>query len=325
MDAKNSNENRFVIFPLKYQEIYKAYKKAESLQWSDDEINLSHDKVHWKELSVDERYFISHILAFFAASDGIVTENLALRFYNDVQIPEARAFYSFQMYIETVHSIVYSKIIDTLIDDHNERYKLFNAIETLPAVQKKAQWALKWISSNENFDIRLIAFAIVEGVFFSGSFSAIFWIRDRHKGKFPGTMQANELIMRDEGLHQDFAVLLFKTLDCHVSQDTICEIFKEAVEIEIQFMKEALPNKLLGMNIDMMTEHIKYVANRLLKQLGYDPIYENAKQPFTFMDNISIPTVANFFEPSRPTEYNKGNKYSSNYEAKLEFNEEDEF
>jgi ribonucleoside-diphosphate reductase subunit M2 len=304
------NPNRYVIFPLKYPDIYKFYKKAEAMIWSDDEIDLSHDQGHWKDISLDEQIFLKHVFAFFAASDGIVMENLAVRFYNEVQIPEVRCFYSNQLNIENVHSITYSKIIDSIIQNPKERDELFMAVETMPAVAKKAKWATKWIGSNTSFATRLVAFAIVEGVFFSGSFSAIFWLRDRHKGKMPGLIQANELIMRDEGLHQEFAVYLYNNLIVNkLDEKVIREIIMEAVDVEIAFMSAALPNKLMGMNIDLMTSHIKYVANRLVKQLGYNEIYKNVRQPFDFMTNISISTVADFFGPSKETQYNIGDKY----------------
>jgi len=321
-----ANSNRFIIFPLKYPDIFQFYKKAESLVWSDDEIDLSCDVADWKNLSKSEQLFIKHILAFFAVSDGIVMENLAERFISEVQIAEARAFYSQQLFIENVHNIVYGKIILTIIDDIDERNMLFEAINTMPGVAKKAEWALKWISSSESFAVRLIAFAIVEGVFFSGSFSAIFWIRSNYKGLMPGLMQANELIMRDEGMHQDFAVYLYVNyITNKLPFKKIEQIMMEAVEVEIQFMKDALPEKLLGMNIDLMKQHIKYVANRLTKQLGYKEIYPNVVQPFKFMEKMSIQKVANFFEPSRSTDYSKGNKYSADYNQTLELNSDDEF
>ena len=320
------NTNRFVIFPLQYPDIYEFYKTAEALVWSDDEIDLSHDVNDWNTLSKSEQTFIKHILAFFAASDGIVMENLAKRFFDEIQVPEVRSFYSQQLFIENVHSIVYSKIILTIIGDINERNLLFNAVQTMPGVAKKANWALKWISSDEPFAVRLIAFAIVEGVFFSGSFSSIFWIRYTHPGKMPGTMQANELIMRDEGIHQDFAVHshLFHIVN-KPPYEKVKEMMMEAVDVEIQFMKDALPEKLRGMNIDLMTEHIKYVANRLTKQLGYQEIYPGVQQPFPFMNNMSIQRVANFFEPSRSTDYSKGNKYENYDNGVLELNSDDEF
>jgi ribonucleotide reductase beta subunit family protein with ferritin-like domain len=317
------NNERFVIFPLKYKDVYQFYKKAEAMIWSDDEIDLSHDQNHWKKIEPDEQIFLKHIFAFFAASDGIVMENLAIRFFNEVQIPEVRAFYSQQLFIENVHSITYSKIIDTIIQDPHERQYLFNAVQTMPAVAKKAEWALKWISSNESFATRLVAFAVVEGVFFSGSFSAIFWLRNRYRGLMPGIIQANELIMRDEGLHQAFAVFLYNNLNQErLSQEKINEIISGAVNVEIAFMSDALPKHLLGMNIELMTEHIQYVANRLAKQLGYNEIYPDVKQPFEFMTNLSITTVADFFGPSKETQYNIGDKFMG---IPLELKESDIF
>ncbi len=309
---EDQSSERLVI-QIKYPEIFRMFKLAEQLQWTDDEIKLNDDRDHWETLDTDERQFISYILAFFAVSDGIVSENLALRFYQDVVIPEARLFYSFQLYIEAVHSIVYSKIIETLISNITEQKRIFNAINTIPAVRTKAGWVLKWIQSNQSFDVRLIAFIIVEGLFFSGSFSAIYWLRAHHKGKFPGLIQANELIMRDEGIHQDFGILMYKTLKCNVPINIVDEIFNDAVNVEIQFMQAALMVDLNGMNINLMTMFIKYMANRLREQLGFPPLYEGVVQPFPFMDNISISTVADFFGPSRPTEYNKGGKAKSNF------------
>lgn len=317
------NQERFVIFPLKYPEVYLFYKKAEAMIWSDDEIDLSHDQTQWKKIKSDDQRFLKHILAFFAASDGIVMENLAMRFFNEVQIPEVRAFYSHQLFIENVHSITYSKIIDTIIQDPQERQHLFSAVQTMPAVAKKAEWALKWIRSGDSFATRLVAFAIVEGVFFSGSFSAIFWVRNRYPGLMSGLIQANELIMRDEGLHQTFAVYLYTTLIANrLTQSRINEIITEAVDVEIAFMSDALSEPLLGMNINLMSDHIKYVANRLAKQLGYDEIYPNVKQPFEFMTNLSISTVADFFGPSKETQYNIGDKYMN---VPFELNDEDVF
>ncbi len=321
------NNNRFVILPLQYPDIYDFYKVAEASIWGDDEIDLSHDRNDWKIISSLDQQFIKHILAFFAASDGIVMENLALRFFSEVQVPEVRCFYAQQLFIENVHSIVYSKIIDSIIEDRVERQNLFNAVQTMPAVAKKAEWTLKWISSSESFATRIIAFAIVEGIFFSGSFSAIFWIRDRYRGKMPGLMQANELIMRDEGLHQAFAVFLYtKYVVDKLPEERVHEIMKEAVLVEVEFMKSALHENLLGMNISMMEDHIKYVANRLAKQLGYKIIYPGVQQPFAFMENISIPTVADFFGPSRETQYSIRGKFSEgNTDLNLSYDEDDEF
>ena len=317
------NDNRFVIFPLQYREIYQFYKKAEAMIWSDDEIDLSHDPLHWKKITPDEQVFLKHIFAFFAASDGIVMENLAIRFFTGVQIPEVRAFYAHQLFIENVHSITYSKIIDSIIQDPQEQRRLFNAVQTMPAVAKKAEWALKWISSDSSFATRLVAFAIVEGVFFSGSFSAIFWLRNRYRGLMPGIIQANELIMRDEGLHQAFAVYLYNHLIVEkLPRDFIHSIISEAVEVEVAFMSDALPKRLLGMNIELMVDHIQYVANRLAKQLGYDEVYPGVKQPFEFMTNMSITTVTDFFGPSKETQYNIGDKYMG---VPLELQDTDEF
>lgn len=318
------NPNRYVIFPMKYPDIYKFYKMASDSLWSDDEIDFSHDYMHWGKLTDSERTFLKHIFAFFAASDGIVMENLGVRFFNEVQIPEVRAFYSQQLFIENVHSITYSKIIDSIIQDPSEQQQLFNAMHTMSGVSKKAEWALKWISSNKSFATRLIAFAVVEGVFFSGSFSAIFWLRSKYRGLMPGVIQANELIMRDEGLHQDFAIYLYNNLIVNkLEYDDIVAIVSEAVDVEISFMRDALPpDGLLGMNISLMTTHIQFVANRLVKKLGYSDIYPNIRQPFEFMTNMSINVITDFFGLSKATQYNIGDKYMG---VPLELNDTDDF
>merc|ERR1712127_1098105 len=299
------NPRRFVILPIQYGDIWQMYKKAQASFWTAEEVNLEYDLIDWNKLKPDERYFISHILAFFAASDGIVNENLVERFMQEVQIPEARCFYGFQVAIENIHSEMYSLLIDTLIKDREEKERLFNAIETVPAVQKKAQWALRWIGGDGDADAtyaeRIVAFASVEGIFFSGSFAAIFWLKKR--GLMPGLTFSNELISRDEGLHTDFACLMYSHLANKLPEERVKLIVCEAVEIEIEFLTEALPCALIGMNGDLMEIYIKYVADRLLVELGCDKEY-NVENPFDFMENISLDGKTNFFE-KRVGEYQK--------------------
>merc|ERR1711936_299981 len=264
------NPNRFVILPIQYDDIWAMYKKAQASFWTAEEVDLEKDLRDWNEkLKEDERYFISHVLAFFAASDGIVNENLVERFMQEVQIPEARCFYGFQIAIENIHSEMYSLLIDTYIKDRQERNKLFNAIETFPAIKKKAEWALRWINANNaTYAERIVAFASVEGIFFSGSFASIFWLKKR--GLMPGLSFSNELISRDEGLHTDFACLMFKHLVNKPSKARIMEIVCDAVEIECEFLTEAQPVRLIGMNHELMVQYIKFVADRLLLELGCD-------------------------------------------------------
>lgn len=279
------NPDRFVLFPIQHMSIWQMYKKHEASFWTAEEIDLAHDR--FDDLTKDEQHFIKHVLAFFAASDGIVLENLVARFMKDVQLPEARCFYGFQLAMENVHSETYSLLIDTYIKDSAEKTRLFKAIETMPSVMKKAQWALKWVESQRSFAERLVAFAIVEGVFFSGSFCAIFWLKKR--GLMPGLTFSNELISRDEGLHCDFACLLYKKyIQKKLSQKQIEEVVREAVAIEEDFVTESLPVRLIGMNATMMCEYIKFVANRLVTTLGHDPVFPGAKNPFSWMELISL-------------------------------------
>lgn len=298
---------RFCMFPVKYQDLWEMYKKAQASFWTAEEVDLSVDVQQWEMLSQSEKNFISHILAFFAASDGIVLENLAARFLNDIQIPEARAFYGFQIAIENIHSEMYSLLLETYIKDPTEKDKLFNAIENIPCVAKKARWALNWIQSSCSFAERLVAFACVEGIFFSGSFCAIFWLKKR--GLMPGLTFSNELISRDEGLHCDFACLLYSFLQKKLHQEKVHQIVLEAVDIEIEFVCDALPCALIGMNASMMSQYIKFVADRLLGALGY-PRYYNAGNPFEWMEFISLQGKANFFE-RRVGEYQKASVMSS--------------
>mmetsp|Transcript_7928 Transcript_7928/g.11758 ORF Transcript_7928/g.11758 Transcript_7928/m.11758 type:complete len:329 (+) Transcript_7928:115-1101(+) len=304
------NPNRFVLFPIQHDDVWKMYKKAEASFWTAEEVDLQQDIVDWKRLNEDEQYFIKHILAFFAASDGIVMENLAQRFMTEVQLPEARSFYGFQIAIENIHSEMYSLLIDTYIKDEKEKAHLFNAIETVPAVKKKAEWALKWIDSEEaSFATRLIAFACVEGIFFSGSFCSIFWLKKR--GLMPGLTFSNELISRDEGLHCDFACMLYRMLKyTQLDKEVLTNIIKEAVEIEKEFVCDSLPVDLIGMNAKLMSVYIEFVADRLIDALGGDKIYK-VKNPFSFMDLISMEGKTNFFE-KRVGEYAKSGVADNN-------------
>lgn len=296
------NPRRFVIFPIEYPDIWQMYKKAEASFWTVEEVDLSKDMVHWERLNEDEKHFISHVLAFFAASDGIVNENLVERFSQEVQVTEARCFYGFQISIENVHSEMYSLLIDTYISDPDEREKLFNAIETLPCVKRKADWAINWINdSTSTFGERVVAFAAVEGIFFSGSFAAIFWLKKR--GLMPGLTFSNELISRDEGLHCDFACLMFSHLVNKPSKERIIQIIKDAVVIEQEFLTEALPVALIGMNCNLMRRYIEFVADRLLVELGCNKVY-CVENPFDFMEHISLEGKTNFFE-KRVGEYQK--------------------
>jgi len=288
------NKSRFVLFPLRYKAVWEMYKKAEASFWVAEEVDLSGDLVHWARLTEDERHFIKHVLAFFAASDGIVVENLAVRFMKEVQIPEARCFYGFQIAIENIHSEMYSLLIDTYVKDGDEKNHLFNAIETVPTVKKKAEWALRWIDSQDgSFAERLIGFAAVEGIFFSGSFCSIFWLKKR--GLMPGLCFSNELISRDEGLHCEFACLLYRMLNNRPSPSVPTQIIREAVEIEKEFVSESLPVALIGMNATLMCQYIEFVADRLLVSLGCEK-YWNATNPFDWMESISLTAKANFFE-----------------------------
>merc|ERR1711992_349042 len=297
------NPQRFVILPIQYDDIWRMYKKAQASFWTAEEVDLEKDLKDWNEkLKDDEKYFISHVLAFFAASDGIVNENLVERFMQEVQIPEARCFYGFQVAMENIHSETYSLLIDTLIKDSEEKTHLFNAIETIPAVQKKAEWALKWINAeNATYAERVVAFASVEGIFFSGSFASIFWLKKR--GLMPGLTFSNELISRDEGLHTDFACLMYRHLANKPSKARVYEIIKDAVIIEQEFLTEALPCNLIGMNCDLMVQYIKFVADRLLVELECDKVYKTSN-PFDFMEAISLEGKTNFFE-KRVGEYQK--------------------
>ena len=296
------NKDRFVIFPIKHHDLWEWYKKCEASFWTAEEIDLHQDLTDWKtKLNDDERYFIKHILAFFAASDGIVNENLAENFVNEVQYSEAKFFYGFQIMMENIHSETYSLLIDTYVKDDAEKDKLFNAIETFPAIKKKADWALKWIES-DSFAERLIAFAGVEGIFFSGAFCSIFWLKKR--GLMPGLTFSNELISRDEGVHCDYAVHLHNNhLVNKVPKERITEILTDALDIEKEFITESLTVSLIGMNAKLMTQYLEFVTDRLLVELNCDKVY-NSTNPFEFMDMISLQGKTNFFE-KRVSEYQK--------------------
>ncbi|KAI6003880.1 ribonucleotide reductase small subunit [Pisolithus albus] len=307
------SRRRFVLFPIQYHEIWQMYKKAEASFWTAEEMDLSKDIHDWNNrLNDNERHFVSHVLAFFAASDGIVNENLVERFSNEVQVAEARCFYGFQIMMENIHSETYSLLIDTYIKDAAQREYLFDAIETIPCVKRKAEWALKWISDDRStFAERLVAFAAVEGIFFSGSFASIFWLKKR--GLMPGLTFSNELISRDEGMHTDFACLLFSHLKRRPHPNTIERIITEAVEIEQEFLTDALPVGLIGMNAKLMCQYIEFVADRLLVSLGNEKVY-NVTNPFDFMDMISLQGKTNFFE-KRVSDYSKANVVHSNQKA----------
>lgn len=296
------NPGRFVLFPIEHHDIWKLYKQQESCFWTAEEIDLAQDINDWEnKLNSDEQHFVKNVLAFFAASDGIVNENLGINFLNEVQYTEAKMFYGFQIMMENIHSETYSLLIDTYIKDKNEQNRLFNAIDTVPAIKKKAEWAIKWINS-ESFVERLIAFAAVEGIFFSGSFCSIFWLKKR--GLMPGLTFSNELISRDEGMHCDFACHLYNNhIEKRLTDKKVKEIICGALEIEKEFILEALPVRLIGMNSDLMKQYLEFVADRLLMSLGVSKVY-NSTNPFDFMENIAIQGKTNFFE-KRVAEYQK--------------------
>ena len=295
------------------------YKKAEASFWTAEELDLSMDHKDWASMTPNERHFIKHVLAFFAASDGIVNENLAANFSAEIQSAEARCFYGFQIAIENIHSEVYSLLIDTYIKDVAEKDRLFNAIETVPCVKRKASWALKWLNRGcASFAERIVAFSAVEGIFFSGSFCSIFWLKKR--GLMPGLAFSNELISRDEGMHTDFACLLYSKLVNKLSVGRVCEIISEAVSIEVEFVSDALPVELIGMNSVLMAQYIRFVADRLLVALGCPKVY-NATNPFDFMDMISLEGKTNFFE-KRVSEYAKSGVGVSSAEQKITFDED---
>lgn len=315
------NSRRYVLFPLQYPDIWQFYKKSMASFWTVEEVDLSHDLSDWENLKQEERDFLSYVLAFFAASDGIVGENLVAHFYQEIQIPEARCFYGFQIAMENVHSEMYSLLIDTYIRDAPQKLKLFNATETFPCVKRKAEWAIKWIKSQtSSFGERIVAFAAVEGIFFSGAFAAIFWIKKR--GLMPGLTFSNELISRDEGLHCDFACLIFFHLRQKPSRETVSKIICDAVVIEKEFWTCALPCHLLGMNCNHMCRYIEFVADRLFVALGFDKVF-HTQNPFDFMENISLEGKANFFE-KRVAEYQRNGIMCEKWEQ-FEFTLDAEF
>ena len=316
------NPGRFVLFPIQHNDLWRLFKQQEACFWTAEEIDLGQDVYDWdNKLNADEQHFVKHILAFFAASDGIVNENLAMNFVNEVQYTEAKFFYGFQIMMENIHSETYSLLIDTYIKDKEEQNNLFNAIETIPAIKKKADWAIKWINS-ESFVDRLVAFAAVEGIFFSGSFCSIFWLKKR--GLMPGLTFSNELISRDEGMHCDYACHLFNNhIENKISEKRVKEIICGALEIEKEFILEALPVRLIGMNSDLMSQYLEFVTDRLLVALGCSKVY-NAENPFDFMQNIALQGKTNFFE-KRVAEYQKAgvNKTSESEDLNSAFGEVD--
>ena len=307
--------SRFTVFPIKHENLWAMYKKAQMSNWTAEEIDFSKDMDDWDGLSDNEKHFIKYILAFFAGSDGIVFENINNNFADEIQLTEARSFYAYQCHNEMVHGETYSKLIDKYIKSSAEKNQLFEAIKTIPCIERKAKWAMKWFSKERPFAERLLAFACVEGIFFSGSFCAIFWLKKR--GLLPGLCFSNELISRDEGMHQEFAVEVFNMLKNKPSASVIEEIIRDAVSIEKDFITDALPCSLIGMNSDKMIEYIEYVADRLAKQVGHDKIW-NTKNPFDFMENISLDGKTNFFE-KRVGDYGKMDEDSTNIEFDEDF------
>jgi len=312
MDSKNVNiermldvnEDRLAIFPIKYDKLWEMYKLQRSAFWTPEEVDLSKDVIDWtNKLNFEERYFIEHILAFFSQSDGLVNMNLGLRFTKEVQIPEAKFVYRYQQMMEDIHNEMYSLMIDNLIKDPVKKDVLFRAIETIPCIKAKGDWCMKWIQSNDSFAKRLIAFAIVEGIYFSGAFCSIYWLKQRNL--MAGLCVANEFIARDEGLHCTFACMLYEMMETKIDQSIVHDMFREAIEIEKEFIVESLPCKLIGMNSDLMKQYIEFVGDRLLVQLGYDKIFKTSN-PFSFMDAISLSNKTNFFE-HRTTQYQKAN------------------
>jgi ribonucleoside-diphosphate reductase beta chain len=301
-------EDRLAIFPIKYDSLWEMYKLQRNAFWTPEEVDLSKDVIDWNnKLTDDERYFIEHILAFFSQSDGLVNMNLGLRFTKEVQIPEAKFVYRFQQMMEDIHNEMYSLMIDNLIKDPAKKDMLFRAIETIPCIKAKGDWCMKWIESDASFGKRLIAFAIVEGIYFSGAFCSIYWLKQRNL--MPGLCVANEFIARDEGTHCTFACMLYDMIETKIEQSIVHGMFREAIEIEKDFIVESLPCKLIGMNSDLMVQYIEYVGDRLLVQLGYEKISKSSN-PFPFMDAISLTNKTNFFE-HRTTQYQKANLISS--------------
>jgi ribonucleotide reductase beta subunit family protein with ferritin-like domain len=318
----SEDEKRYNIFPIRYDDIWKKYKEAESNFWTTEEIDLTRDMKDWNNLKKNEKYFIEMTLAFFAGSDGIVNENLVDRFLSEIKILEAKFFYGFQVSMENIHSETYSLLIDTYIKDKTRKDQLFNAIETIPSIKKKADWCFKWINDKRSdFSKRLIAFAVVEGIFFSGSFCSIFWLKKR--GLMPGLCFSNELISRDEGLHTEFAVLMFQYIENKPSKQTIKDIVLEAVEIEKEFTSESLPCSLIGMNCKEMSKYIEFVADRLLTMFGVEKHF-NTENPFDWMELISVQGKTNFFE-KRVGEYSNASNPNSDSNKNIDFDDDDDF
>lgn len=317
----NGDNSRYVMFPIKYHSVWEMYKKAVASFWTVEEISFS-DASEWNRMTENEQRFIENTLAFFAGSDGIVNENLITRFYNDIQIPEAKAFYTFQMAIESIHSECYSLLIDTYIQDDSKKHKLFNAIDNNPTIKKKADWALKWIQSSECFATRLVAFAIVEGIFFSGAFASIYYIKE--KGILHSLTFSNELISRDESLHTEFAILLYGLLENKLPEKKVHTIFEEAVDLEVEFIVDTLKCDLLGINSGLMKQYVQYVADRLLVQMGYSKLYNIERCPLDFMERISITNKSNFFEV-RVAEYSKATIDKSNLQLSFNDFKDDDF
>lgn len=311
-----SNSKRFCMFPIQYPDIYNAYRQAQDSFWKVADIDLSQDEKDWEKLDANEKKFIGNILAFFASSDGIVSENLVLNFANEIQIPEARAFYAFQNAIEMIHSETYSLLIDTYFKNEQEKQFYFNAIETIPCVEKKANWALKWISKNNSFAERILAFGVIEGIFFSGAFCSIFWLKKR--GIMPGLTFSNEYISRDEGTHVNFCILLYtKYVKNKISENFVHEMIKEAVNIEKEFICESIPVKLVGMNSDLMSQYIEFVADKFLSDLGFKKLY-NSSNPFDWMELISLQGKTNFFE-KKVSEYKLADKGNRQFSTDADF------
>ena len=317
-DILKVSNDRFVLFPIKHDDVWKFYKDAVSSIWTAEEIDLQQDLHDWRKLSDKERYFIEHVLAFFSASDGIVGENLAQKFYSEVQIPEARCFYGFQIAMENIHSETYSLLIDTYVNNDEKKTHLLNAMETIPIVKKKANWALDWISNDRTFAERLVAFAAVEGIFFSSSFCSIYWLK--HRKLMPGLSFSNELISRDEGMHCDFACLLYSKLNNKLDPSVITKIITQSVDIECEFATEALPVELIGMNSKLMSDYIKFVADRLLLSFGCPKFY-NIRNPFDFMEKISLSNKTNFFE-KKVSEYRRSGVGNTTEENQIKFDAE---
>lgn len=321
-DLLSPSNDRFILFPIKHHDIWDMYKKSMACFWTAEEIDLYQDLADWQKLTDNERHFISHVLAFFSASDGIVNENLATRFFDEVQLPEARCFYGFQIAMENIHAETYGLLIDTYVKEASEKDRLLKAIETIPCIKKKADWAMKWIYGNDSFALRLLAFAAIEGIFFSGSFCSIFWLKKR--GLMPGLTFSNELISRDEGLHTDFACLLYKNyIKDKPSETQVRELITEAVDFEQEFITDALPVSLIGMNASMMKQYIEFVADRLMIELGYSPIY-NSQNPFDWMELISLTGKTNFFE-KRVSEYQKAGVMNQSGTNNFEFTTDMDF